>query len=104
GGQNTESRSFLDKVLTQGVEFDIIGQSYYPKWHGRLDDLRANLTDLAGRYKQDIMVVEYSVPSVRQINDIVRSLPGGKGLGTFIWEPTKWEGPALFDAKGNTKP
>jgi hypothetical protein len=33
-------------------------------------------------------------------NDIVRGLPGGKGLGTFIWEPTKWEGPALFDAKG----
>jgi len=34
----------------------------------------------------------------------VRGLPGGKGIGTFIWEPTKWEGPALFDAKGNTKP
>ena len=27
-----------------------------------------------------------------------------KGSGTFIWEPTKWDGPALFDAKGNTKP
>jgi len=34
----------------------------------------------------------------------VHGLPGGKGLGTFIWEPTKWEGPALFDAKENTKP
>jgi arabinogalactan endo-1,4-beta-galactosidase len=104
GGQNAQSRSFLDKALAQGVEFDIIGQSYYPKWHGTLDDLRANLTDLAGRYKQDIIVVEYSVPNVRQTNDIVHGLPGGKGLGTFIWEPTKWEGPALFDAKGNTKP
>ncbi len=49
------------------------------------------------------MVVEYSVPQIQQINDIVRSLPGGKGLGTFIWEPTKWEGPALFDGQGNTK-
>ena len=104
GGQNAQSRSFLDKALAQGVEFDIIGQSYYSKWHGRLDDLKANLTDLAGRYKQDIMVVEYSVPNVRQINDIVHGLPAGKGLGTLIWEPTKWEGPAMFDAKGNTKP
>ena len=104
GGQNAKSRFFLDKALAQGVKFDIIGQSYYPKWHGTLDDLRTNLTDLAARYKQDIIVVEYSVPSVRQINDIVHGLPGGKGLGTFIWEPTKWEGPALFDAKGNTKP
>ena len=30
GGQNAQSRSFLDKVLAQGVEFDVIGQSYYP--------------------------------------------------------------------------
>jgi arabinogalactan endo-1,4-beta-galactosidase len=104
GGQNTQSRSFLDKVLAKGVESDIIGQSYYSKWHGTLDDLRANLTDLAARYKQDIILVEYSVPNIRQINDIVHGLPSGKGLGTFIWEPTKWEGPALFDEKGNTKP
>ncbi|HEY3324236.1 MAG TPA: glycosyl hydrolase 53 family protein [Planctomycetota bacterium] len=104
GGQNAQSRSFLDKALAQGVEFDILGQSYYPKWHGNLQDLKANLTDLAGRYKQNIIVVEYSVPNIRQINDIVHELPGGKGLGTFIWEPTKWEGPALFDGKGNTKP
>jgi hypothetical protein len=40
---------------------------------------------------------------IRPINDIVRSLPGDKGLGTFIGEPTKWEGPALCDADGNTK-
>ena len=82
----------------------VLGQSYYPKWHGTLDDLKANLTDLAGRYPQNIIVVEYSVPNVRKINDIVHGLPGGKGLGTFIWEPTRWEGPALFDSEGNTKP
>ena len=104
GGQNAQSRSFVDKALAQGVAFDIIGQSYYPKWHGTLDDLRANLTDLAGRYKQAVMVVEYSVPDVRQINDIVRGLPDHKGLGSCIWEPTKWQGPALFDAKGKPKP
>jgi arabinogalactan endo-1,4-beta-galactosidase len=104
GGQNAQSRAFLEKALVQGVEFDILGQSYYPKWHGTLQDLKVNLTDLAGRYKQDIMVVEYSVPNIREINDIVRNLPRGKGLGTFIWEPTKWGGPALFDVEGNTKP
>jgi len=103
-GQNKQSRSFLDKVLAQGVEFDILGQSYYPKWHGTLGDLKSNLTDLVGRYKQDVMLVEYSVPNIRQINDTVHGLPSGKGLGTFIWEPTRWEGPALFDGKGNTKP
>ena len=104
GGQNKQSRSFLDKALAQGVDFDILGQSYYPKWHGTLDDLKANLTDLARRYKRDIMLVEYSVPNIREINDIVHGLPSGKGLGTFIWEPTKWRGGALFDGKGNTRP
>jgi hypothetical protein len=53
--------------------------------------------------QKDILAI-LKVPNVRQINDIVRSLPSSKGLGTFIWEPTKWEGPALFDSTGNTKP
>jgi arabinogalactan endo-1,4-beta-galactosidase len=104
GGQNAQSRAFLDKALAQGLDFDTLGQSYYPKWHGTLEDLKANLTDLAQRYKQPIIVVEYSVPNIREINDIVRGLPNGKGLGTFIWEPTKWRGGALFDVKGNTRP
>ena len=104
GGQNARSRAFLDKALAHGIDFDALGQSYYPKWHGTLQDLKANLTDLAQRYRKPIVVVEYSVPHIRQINDIVRGLPDGKGLGTFIWEPTKWNGPALFDRKGNTKP
>ncbi|MGA2255801.1 MAG: glycosyl hydrolase 53 family protein, partial [Thermoguttaceae bacterium] len=104
GGQNAQSRAFLDHLIAEGVRFDVIGQSYYSKWHGTLDELKANLTDLAGRYPQNIVVVEYSVPNIRRINDIVHDLPGGKGLGSFIWEPTRWEGPALFDRKGNTKP
>ena len=39
----------------------------------------------------------------RQVNDIVHNLPSGKGLGTFIWEPTSW-GEAFFDKAGNTLP
>ena len=104
GGQNAKSRGFLDKVIEQDVDFDIIGQSYYPQWHGTLDDLKSNLSDLAKRYGQPIIVVEYSVPNIREINDIVSGLPNGKGLGTFIWEPTKWRGGALFDQEGKTKP
>jgi arabinogalactan endo-1,4-beta-galactosidase len=67
-----------------------------------LDDLANNLKDLAGRYKQDIIVVEYSQYK-RQVNDIVHNLPNGKGLGTFIWEPTKW-GEAFFDKDGFSEP
>ena len=104
GGQNSASRDFLDNALSHGVRFDVIGESYYPKYHGTPAMLRSNLTDLAHRYPQRIVVTEYSQPSLRQINDIVHGLPGGKGMGTFIWEPTRWGGPALFLPNGQTKP
>ncbi len=53
GGQNKKSRYFFDNMISYGIDFDIIGQSYYPKWHGTLDSLKDNLTDLAKRYKQN---------------------------------------------------
>src|SRR5439155_17701385 len=60
GGQNEESRRWLDSILARGVSFDVIGQSYYPKWHGTPDDLKNNITDLSKRYKMDIILVDYS--------------------------------------------
>jgi arabinogalactan endo-1,4-beta-galactosidase len=104
GGQNEKSRWFLDQALTHHMDFDILGQSYYPRWHGTLDELRSNLTDLATRYRQEIMVVEYSTPNIREVNEIVRSLPGNKGRGTFIWEPTHPRHGNLFDGQGAALP
>jgi beta-galactosidase len=60
GGQNDESVFFINSMLNRGVQFDVIGLSYYPKWHGTLDDLRYNLSDLLKRYNRDLIVVEYS--------------------------------------------
>ncbi len=100
GGQNAESRYFLDNMLARNVEFDVIGESYYPRWHGTLDSLKNNLTDLAGRYKQDIIVVEYSEKK-QEVNDIAFSIPGGKGKGSCIWEPISW-GETFFDKDGKS--
>ena len=98
GGQNEESRHFLDAMLDRRVSFDLIGESYYPRWHGTLGQLDSNLTDLASRYKQKIVVVEYSSRK-KEVNDILFNLPGDQGVGTFIWEPLNtWE--RVFDNKG----
>ena len=98
GGQNGYSTRWLDRMAARGVAFDVIGESYYPRWHGTIADLKANLTDLAKRYPQDIVVVEYSEHK-REVNDVAFTLPGGKGRGTFIWEPlSTWE--AVFDKQG----
>jgi beta-galactosidase/arabinogalactan endo-1,4-beta-galactosidase len=100
GGQNAESRYFLDNMLSRNVKFDIIGESYYPKWHGTIADLKNNLTELSSRYKQKIVVVEYSELK-REVNDVAFNLPQNKGMGTFIWEPISW-GEAVFDKNGKT--
>lgn len=98
GGQNDESVFFINNMLARGVRFDVIGESYYPKWHGTLSDLQNNLTDLVRRYNKDVVVVEYSQLK-NEVNDIAFNLPGGKGKGTFIWEPlSTWE--AVFDKEG----
>lgn len=100
GGQNTESRYFIDNMLARHVKFDIIGESYYPQWHGTIKELHDNLNDLCKRYKQDVMVAEYTEKKI-EVNDIAFTLPSGKVSGTFIWEPLNtWE--QIFDKQGNT--
>ena len=100
GGQHDESVFFIDNMIARGVPFDVIGLSYYPRWHGSLDDLKNNLTLLAKSYKQDIIVVEYSQLK-KEVNDIAFNLPGDKGKGTCIWEPlSTWE--SIFDKEGKS--
>ena len=99
GGQNNESVFFINNMLARGVHFDVIGESYYPKWHGTPDDLRDNLTDLASRFGKDVVVVEYSQLK-DEVNKAAFDVPNGKGKGTFIWEPLNtWE--SIFDKQGN---
>lgn len=100
GGQNTESRFFLDAMAERKVPFDVIGLSYYPKWHDTLTDLRNNMADLAKRYPQQVMVAEYTQLKP-EVNDIAFTVPNGKALGTFIWEPLNtWE--QIFDRDGKS--
>ncbi|MBL7743236.1 MAG: glycosyl hydrolase 53 family protein [Chitinophagaceae bacterium] len=100
GGQNDESVFFIDNMVARGVYFDVIGESYYPKWHGTLDDLRDNLNDLVRRYGKDVIVVEYSALK-NEVNKIAFEVEGGKGKGTCIWEPlSTWE--KVFDNNGKS--
>jgi arabinogalactan endo-1,4-beta-galactosidase len=101
GGQQAESVSFLDRVLKNGVKFDVIGQSYYPEWHGTLTDLENNLTDLVRRYRKPVVVVEYQVLR-KEVNDVVLALPKKMGWGSFIWEATSPRWGNLFDKEGAT--
>jgi beta-galactosidase len=98
GGQNDEAHFFLDNMVARGVPFDVIGLSYYPRWHGTLDDLQYNLADLSKHYNKDVIVVEYSHKK-QEVNQIAFDVPNGRGKGTCIWEPlSTWE--SFFDKDG----
>ncbi|MFC4104186.1 glycoside hydrolase family 53 protein [Paenibacillus xanthanilyticus] len=58
GGSNVLYRTWFDEMQARQVDYDIIGLSYYPIWHGSLDELSANMTDISARYDKDVLVVE----------------------------------------------
>lgn len=51
---------YFSNLAKYDVEFDIIGMSYYPYWHGSLDDLFANVKMCQETFKKDVMIMEVS--------------------------------------------
>lgn len=76
GGDNAGSRWFFDNLNSYQVPFDIIGQSFYPWWHGTLTQLSQNLNDLASRYGKKIIVAETAYPWTLQYFDNVNNIVG----------------------------
>ena len=61
GGNNELYRRWFDHYTARGEDFDLIGLSYYPFWHGTMDQLMANLNDIAVRYGKDLIIAEVSM-------------------------------------------
>jgi arabinogalactan endo-1,4-beta-galactosidase len=130
GGDRRGTEWFFDHCRQHGIEFDVIGQSYYPWWHGSLDDLRENLAFMAREYDKDIYLVEVAynwrpaeyrdekgpfpeTPAgqrafLEQVHKAVLETPGGRGKGFFWWEPAVRPGGissrGMFDDEGNVLP
>jgi arabinogalactan endo-1,4-beta-galactosidase len=103
----------LPKLIDNGTPADVIGYSYYPKWHynsttgaGDIDDLRTNLNNTANAYGMPVIVVEtgftsrnsgseptYEFPKTAEgqrqfldaIVEAVQDVPNDRGLGAFWW-------------------
>jgi len=129
GADWKSTKEFFDRLNAYEIPYDIIGQSYYPWWHGSLNDLRKNLEFMAREYHKPIIVVETaynwkpgnytrkaapfleSAEGQRQfleeLNQVVRQTPDGLGAGIFWWEPAV-EGPlairGYFDDQHNALP
>lgn len=53
---------WFGSAIDKGVDFDIIGLSYYPYWHGSLENLQSSLNKTATLFGKDIIVVEFAYP------------------------------------------
>ncbi len=130
GGDKATTKYFFDKLNSYHVQYDVIGQSYYPWWHGSLNDLRENMIFMAEEYKKDIIVVEAAYdwrPTeytkrpgpfpespegqkqfLEEVNRVVEETPNGLGKGVFWWEPAVEPSPiysrGMFDDQGNALP
>lgn len=115
GGNWGQTQWFFENVENRSVPYDLIALSYYPWWHGSMDDLRENLHNTAMRFAKDILVVETAYPYraldvssmkaadptnmlwpmtpegqesfLTEIVQTVRETPNGRGLGVLWWYP-----------------
>jgi arabinogalactan endo-1,4-beta-galactosidase len=108
GGDWSTTQWFFDNLIqTQHVQFDLIGESYYPFYHGPLTNLNSCLTNAAARYGKPILVAEtgfpwtnsywttniFGIPGttngqaqfVAALAQVVKSLPNHLGAGIFWW-------------------
>ena len=116
GGRYFYLKEWFDGALRAGLmDFDLIGLSYYPFWHGTYTDLKETMERLVEEYRRPIMIVESAYawrkcekgfideaqeriagfPASPQgqrrvlelVNGITASLPERMGMGVFYWEP-----------------
>lgn len=116
GGRYCYFRDWFDEALAHGVtDFDVIGLSYYPFWHGTFYELASTMDNLAGRYKRPLVIAETAhawriaedgifgreqeriagfpaTPAAQRkvlelVMEITANVRDGMGLGVFYWEP-----------------
>lgn len=116
GGRYFYIKEWFDKAFEAGLtDFDLIGLSYYPFWHGTFTDLQQTLEKLVKDYGKPIMIVETAhawrksehgfidesqekiagVPATkegqRKVLDLVMNISAavseGMCCGVYYWEP-----------------
>ena len=125
GGDKEGATWLFDSLAQYQVEFDIIGLSYYPWWHGTLEDLTETLGTVSATYGKPILLVETAYPWTLQWLDDTHNIvglpeqllpgytatPEGQrdyirdvmqivadtpgGLGVCYWEPAYVSAPAM---------
>lgn len=112
GGDWPVTQWYFDHLNQAHVDYDVIGQSFYPNWHGTIENLRDNLCETIEHYHKDVMVVETAYPSqpvqesaaalknmiwpmspagqkqfLADVIQTVKQAPEHHGIGVMYWHP-----------------
>ena len=67
---------FFENLMEQDIGIDFLGISYYPMWHGTMDDLNQNIYDLGNQFQKPIVVMETAYPFTLSWNDDTNNILG----------------------------
>jgi arabinogalactan endo-1,4-beta-galactosidase len=86
---------FFSNLLETGIDIDILSISYYPMWHGALNDLNNNIEALGNQFQKPILIAETAYPFTLQWNDNTNNILGFETQILEDYEATE-EGQFLF--------
>lgn len=79
--EKAESYTIYSKNLDYyGVDYDVFASSYYPFWHGTLDNLATVLSDIANTYGKKVMVAETSYAYTTEDSDFYGNTIGSGSI------------------------
>jgi arabinogalactan endo-1,4-beta-galactosidase len=117
-GRINNTTWFYDQLVARNIPFDVIGLSYYPRWHGTLSAMTNSVWQLSARFNKPVILVETAHPWTTEnfddsgnilsipdgfpypisvdgqsgfLDDIVlrvKSAPNDLGQGIIYWEAT----------------
>ncbi|MBO4418799.1 MAG: glycosyl hydrolase 53 family protein [Oscillospiraceae bacterium] len=129
---NPERGNYLNYASTLKIfelDYDVFGSSYYPYWHGSLNNLTQTLEKIRKSYGKDVMVLETSYAwtaedfdfsgntisessekpypytqqgQVNSLRDVTQAVQKAGGIGVCYWEGT-WIGVGGVSKEENQK-
>ncbi len=91
---NPESKNYKNiaaQLDVNGVDYDIFATSYYPYWHGTLENLTSNLQSVVDNYGKKVMIAEISWAYTVENTDM---------HGNTIGEELSYDKPYPFTVQG----
>ena len=79
-------RSWAGELQKYGVDYDVFATSYYPYWHGTLDNLTRVLSDIRTAYGKDVLVAETSYAWTLEDGDFSGNTIGEGGSYDHPWQ------------------